>query len=941
MRDRIKELGLLEQTWRSPIDRQLVAQVRALIKGASVAQAAAAIGAYGNDLESACEHVREELGLPATETALDTEPARDLNDDALLRELQRRLKVRSSAPALKTIAVAVDLCRNEELDFVAACAAYGISIASQRKAVYERVAAIRDRIKELNLLEAVEQGLPDPLDEDGGERDGAATSSFAAGPELSPKRALPLDDVVWLSRLQERVGPLVSRFNGQKKEPPTLPSIAAAVEMCQISQLDLAALCIKHGIPVEAERSNLALFSHLRELRDRIKTLALLEVAPETLGLDAPHHSQEKLISLQLRIQRSTTPPNLDNIAVALDLVEGDGQLDLVSACVRRRLELSQSRKDSIEALRVRIRQLEEPLDAPVDPTAVAEVRARIKRSGVDKGATVAQAAAAIVACGTDLGAACDHVREQLGLSPASEELEEVNAEDGGDGSPYELFEPREDKPPPPPLPEALLRELQRRIALHKKTHVLTGLHLIAAAADLCRDDQPARWDQLDVAAVCARHGISLGNQRKATFDKLKDLRDRMRGFGPLEQLVTPVELPSTDDDVLLHDIQLLLQTSNGNGGASRPACAIKTIAVAVEMARDSHLDFDAACAKHQIPGVGSSARSGVFDRIAAVRDRIKELGLLEQTWRSPIDRQLVAQVRALIKGASVAQAAAAIGVYGNDLESACEHVREELAVKEAREAEEAAAAALRAKEAVAAAVSSAGETGSGGRSRSAGKGPMAAGAASSGFGATSSAAGMAALSQQSLAPDGWSDEDEVGAWAAADAARLVAEMNGDGDDDEGWADPTFFSGCDADEATLTVAPISCSGNTQEATHTVAPIVAVPFLDANIPVAPSAAAAASSRGSPTSSAGSGALGKRARKEEELTLLNNVGNATQEQAVADALDGDGDDELPAFEEPAVHGAETPQNGTAAIKRSASEALDEEQVGTGEAKMARLS
>ena len=926
MRDRIKELGLLEQTWRSPIDRQLVAQVRAIIKGASVAQAAAAIGAYGNDLESACEHVREELGLPATETALDTEPARDLNDDALLRELQRRLKVRSSAPALKTIAVAVDLCRNEELDFVAACAAYGISIASQRKAVYERVAAIRDRIKELNLLEAVEQGLPDPLDEDGAERDGAATSSSAAGPEPSPKRALPLDDVVWLSRLQERVGPLVSRFNGQKKEPPTLPSIAAAVEMCQISQLDLAALCIKHGIPVEAERSNLALFSHLRELRDRIKTLALLEVAPETLGLDAPHHSQEKLISLQLRIQRSTTPPNLDNIAVALDLVEGDGQLDLVSACVRRRLELSQSRKDSIEALRVRIRQLEEPLDAPVDPTAVAEVRARIKRSGVDKGATVAQAAAAIVACGTDLDAACDHVREQLGLSPASEELEEVNAEDGGEGSPSdEPFEPREDKPPPPPLPEALLRELQRRIALHKKTHVLTGLHLIAAAADLCRDDQPARWDQLDVAAVCARHGISLGNQRKATFDKLKDLRDRMRGFGPLEQLVTPVELPSTDDDVLLHDIQLLLQTSNGNGGASRPACAIKTIAVAVEMARDSHLDFDAACAKHQIPGVGSSARSGVFDRIAAVRDRIKELGLLEQTWRSPIDRQLVAQVRALIKGASVAQAAAAIGAYGNDLESACEHVREELAVKEAREAEEAAAAAQRAKEAVAAAVSSAGETGSGGRSRSSGKGPMAACAASSGLGASSSAAGMAALSQQSLVPDGWSDEDEVGAWAAADAARLVAEMNGDGDDDEGWADPTFFSGCDADEAT----------------HTVAPIVAVPFLDPNIPVAPSAAAAASSRGSPTSSAGSGALGKRARKEEELTLLSNVGNATQEQAVADALDGDGDDELPAFEEPAVHGAETPQNGTAAIKRSTSEALDEEQVDTGEAKMARLS
>ena len=62
-----------------------------------------------------------------------------------------------------------------------------------------------------------------------------------------------------------------------------------------------AALCIKHGIPVEAERSNLALFSHLRELRDRIKTLALLEVPPESLSLQAPSHSQELLISLQAR----------------------------------------------------------------------------------------------------------------------------------------------------------------------------------------------------------------------------------------------------------------------------------------------------------------------------------------------------------------------------------------------------------------------------------------------------------------------------------------------------------------------------------------------------------------------------------------------------------------------------------------------------------------
>ena len=744
-----------------------------------------------------------------------------------LAELQRRLKVRSSAPALKTIAVAVDLCRDDKLDFIAACeparppslltplssttllhlpppppssallplrsphllpnpnllchllchhlhpscliasspprapwagASYGISIASQRKAVYERVAAICDRIRELGLLEAVESGEIVPEDP---AVSNAAASSAGGVSSAASVHPLPLDDEVWLGHLQERVGPVVSRFNGQKKEPPSIKCIAAAVEMCQISQLDLCALCIKHGIPVEAERSNLAVFGHLRELRDRIKTLALLEVSPDTLALEAPYHAPELLVSLQLRVQRSTTPPNLDNIAAALDLVRGGGSLDLIGACVRRRLELSQSRKESIEALRVRIEQLEEPLDAKVTLEAVTEVRSLVKRSGVEKGASVSQAAAAIVFCGDDLAAACDHVRARMGLPPAGEEAEVEGAGEGrgeGEEGGPSGAEPvqREERPPPPPLSEPLLRELQRRIAVHKKTHVLTGLHLIAAAADLCRDDQPARWDQIDVAAVCARHGISLGNQRKATFDKLKDLRDRMRGFGPLDQLVAPTDVPSTQDDLLFHDLQLLLQTSNGNGGASRPACAIKTIAVAVEMARDSDLDFDAACVKHQVPGVGSSARSGVYDRIAAVRDRIKELGLLSHKWISPIDRQLVAQVRALVKGSSVAQAAAAVGAHGNELQAACEHVRKDVAER-AEEAE----AQLHAPQI------------NGVRT-----------AASSDGGADGS---------------GWDgvcdDEDvgDVGAWATEDAERLVAEMNGEDDGDEGWADPAFF----------------------------------------------------------------------------------------------------------------------------------------------------
>ena len=162
---------------------------------------------------------------------------------------------------------------------LAALRRYGISIASQKKAVYERVAAIRDRIKELGLMPFVEsngEGLEDTSGEAGAafsidDDDAGGPGGGGGGGKI--KLPLPLDDQAWLGRLQERVGPLVSRINGQRKEPPTLPCIAAAVEMCQISQLNLVNLCVKHSIPVEQERSNLALFGHLRELRDRIKTL--------------------------------------------------------------------------------------------------------------------------------------------------------------------------------------------------------------------------------------------------------------------------------------------------------------------------------------------------------------------------------------------------------------------------------------------------------------------------------------------------------------------------------------------------------------------------------------------------------------------------------------------------------------------------------------------
>ena len=72
-------------------------------------------------------------------------------------------------------------------------------------------------------------------------------------------------------------------------------------------------------------------------------------------------------------------------------------------------------------------------------------------------------------------------------------------------------------------------------------------------------------------------------------LDRLRELRNHFRDFGPLEQLESMLNTrkrPQSAADSALHaNLQLLLQTPTAAGGsASRPALALNTIAVAVAM---------------------------------------------------------------------------------------------------------------------------------------------------------------------------------------------------------------------------------------------------------------------------------------------------------------------------------------------------------------------
>ena len=146
--------------------------------------------------------------------------------------------------------------------------------------------------------------------------------------------------------------------------------MAAAIETCRTVQYDInfPLLSQKYGISVP--------WSHLRDVAERLKRLGLLESRPEALRTPPKEYSSGYLRSLQLRVHYSSTQPNLDNIAVALDLL-ADPSLDVITAGVWRRLEIGTSagktRHNTIHRLKTVLGELKAPLDVPIDAEAVEE----------------------------------------------------------------------------------------------------------------------------------------------------------------------------------------------------------------------------------------------------------------------------------------------------------------------------------------------------------------------------------------------------------------------------------------------------------------------------------------------------------------------------------------------------------------------------------------
>ena len=116
-------------------------------------------------------------------------------------------------------------------------------------------------------------------------------------------------------------------------------------------------------------------------------------------------------------------------------------------------------------------------------------------------------------------------------------------------------------------MSDELLAELRRRacVTLRRRDCHLPSDAFFRAAADLCGDAmRDVSWKRLDVKLVCSWHGIELATGSAFKLRQLHELRRTVRGFGPLEGLLTSstwLERLEEPERRLISNLQLLLQT--------------------------------------------------------------------------------------------------------------------------------------------------------------------------------------------------------------------------------------------------------------------------------------------------------------------------------------------------------------------------------------------
>ena len=162
---------------------------------------------------------------------------------------------------------------------------------------------------------------------------------------------------------------------------------------------------------------------------------------------------------------------------------------------------------------------------------------------------------------------------------------------------------------------EALLQRLKAELEIKEP------LSYIAAARDMLLSPQ-ASFHSL-------REVHDLPHSRTAFTTSVVSILKRLALHEPP---ACAVRREDPKDVAMLTNLQMLLQTSTANGGASsRSVLHTNTIAVAVELHRDPTLNFFASCIRHGIKMADYGKESpATLDRIASTRDRIVELRLLD-----------------------------------------------------------------------------------------------------------------------------------------------------------------------------------------------------------------------------------------------------------------------------------------------------------------------
>ena len=130
---------------------------------------------------------------------------------------------------------------------------------------------------------------------------------------------------------------------------------------------------------------------------------------------------------------------------------------------------------------------------------------------------------------------------------------------------------------------------------------------------------------------------------------------------------------------MLLHNLQLLLQTQKLSGGsvlASLPPKGLPIIAAAVDVLRDSSREIEEALSSYATHVVHAEDIRSACN----ARDRIVELGLLSLDHRTRIERERVELLRTMIP-ASIGDASLALSRHGSDLGAAAEELSSRLGI--------------------------------------------------------------------------------------------------------------------------------------------------------------------------------------------------------------------------------------------------------------------